>query len=319
MQPNLTTADPAFINQPWLSSERILAHVRSLIDVYFIGGGLLLVCAFWQLCCLALEGDWLWVTQMSWTFVCFAALIVVVVSASVSTKPRSRSIMQLSLAIYLISLAGVFIYSAGDRVLVHNYRFYYTCIGIAVWAILGLGVLCIEKRFAAKISLANPKPASNWLAVMIGRPFGVLLVAACLIMAIDVVRGCQMLLSTWPINTQLFSSQFSNAVIQWSFAVLSASLGTWVWLSISTAYRDRLYPVKNTATIHPHLLSAYTTIQVVAFLSFLLTFAVEGRHFSFVMIAAPAGAVSLWAHSKLQGLIDRKMAEKVAEGTRYIH
>ena len=318
MQPTPIADQPNENKQSWFSPEHRLAHWRTLIDVYFICGGALLALIFGNLLHDAIGGGWLLYFRLTWAAICFAAVISVVIAVSASTSSLARNITQISLAVFLMSLITLFVYIASFRELLYNFEVQQEFIMVAAWAILGIGILCIEKRLLSNVSLANAKPPLHWAISIVAKLIAAFLIAGVMISMFYATWGYISLAGFWPTSTQLFSSPLASSVFQWSVFVLAFGVGFYWWLVMADAHRNRLYPVDTRPLTHLETFWAVNASQVISILLILLALAVHGEHFSLVIGSVVYLAVLYCVYKKMLEIGERKRAEKIAAGTTYI-
>jgi len=294
------------------------ANCRTLIDIYLIGGGLFLLCMFGHLLCGAWGADWLLIARLTWAFICFAAITSVVITVAASTNRRARDITQISLAVFLMSLVTIFIYFATYQELLYDAEVQLTYIVVATWAILGIGLLCLEKRFVKKLSLADAKPQPHWAIPLICRPIAVLITVGVLVMAIDIGMGNQTMFGFWRLPWRVFSSAHANTVTQWTLVVLCMNGAFFCWQAMSLNHRERLYPANTHADLPQIFSLTWNTTQAICIFLFLLTLAVQGEHFYLTIEGAFFHAFSFWAYLKVSTISQQKRDEKMAAGTIYI-
>ena len=277
-----------------------------------------MLCMFGHLLCGAWGADWLLIARLTWAFICFAAITSVVITVAASTNRRARDITQISLAVFLMSLVTIFIYFATYQELLYDAEVQLTYVVVATWAILGIGLLCIERRFANQLSLADAKPQPHWAIPLICRPLGVLITVGVMVTTIDIGMGNQTVFGFWRLPWRVFSSAHANAVMQWTLVAFFITSAFICWHGMSLSHRERLYPANTHADLPQNCSRVWDISYAICVLLFHLTFATQGGYFFLTLESACYFAFMYWAYLKISKVGQQKRDKKMAAGTIYI-
>lgn len=99
---------------------------------------------------------------MIWALGVILSAATILVSTIWSTGPLSRTIVRVCCSIYLLSLNFLFYLCTVHPELWENHRLRMLFVGCAAWAVICIGLLCIEQRLLKKCSPTTAARPSTW-------------------------------------------------------------------------------------------------------------------------------------------------------------